>query len=128
MALVAIVDDSKLARAFAATSLKQAGHQVAEIEPTSLDQVMGELKELRPDLLVLDQLMPTFLGSSLVRACFEDAALAALKVVILTTQHDVDIEHRMENLGVHATLHKPITPSDLNKVVAELVQGQASPP
>jgi len=123
MALIAIVDDSRMARAFAAASLKQGGHEVAEVEPTSLGEVMAALKALKPTLLVLDQQMPTFSGSGLVRACFEDATLTSLKVVMLTAQHDGDLERRMDKLGVHAVLHKPISPLDLNQRVAKLLNG-----
>lgn len=123
MAVIAIVDDSRLARLFAAASLKQAGHEVTEIDPISLGQVMAILKGLKPVLLVLDQQMPTFSGSSLVRACFEDDGLSAVKVVMLTAHRDEDLEHRMLKLGVHAVLHKPISPVDLNQVVASLTDG-----
>ena len=123
MTLIAIVDDSRLARSFAATCLKQAGFEVAEVEPTSLSEVLEKLRVLGPSLLVLDQQMPTFSGSSLVRACFEDEALSSLKVVMLTAHHDGDMEIRMEKLGVHAVLHKPISPADLNKAVTELLRG-----
>ncbi len=120
MARIAIVDDSRLARAFAATSLKQAGHDVTEVDPVSLSQVMDTLRDLQPALLVLDQQMPAFSGSSLVRACFEDDALSAVKIVMLTAQRNEDLNHRMGKLGVHAILHKPITPVDLNQAVAKL--------
>ncbi len=120
MAIIAIVDDSRLARSFVAASLRQAGHSVAEVDPVSLQGVVDTLRELQPALLVLDQQMPTFSGSSLVRACFEDDALSRVKVLMLTAHHNEDLEHRMEKLGVHAVLHKPISPTDLNRVVATL--------
>jgi DNA-binding NarL/FixJ family response regulator len=128
MALIAIVDDSRLARSFATACLKQAEHEVVEVEPTCLSEVMGKLRELRPLVLILDQQMPTFSGSSLVRACFEDDALGDLKVVMLTAHHNEDLEIRMEKLGVHAVLHKPISPSDLNKAVAMLANGPEATP
>ncbi|NWJ39926.1 MAG: response regulator [Geothrix sp.] len=121
MAVIAIVDDSRLARSFVAASLKQTGHEVAEIEPVSLGQVLESLRDLRPELLVLDQQMPTFSGSSLVRACFEDDLLSTVKVMMLTAHRNEDLEHRMEKLGVHAVLHKPISPVDLNTAVAALI-------
>ena len=128
MALIAVVDDSQLARRFAATSLKSAGHEAVEIEPASLEQVMDTLRELKPAVLVLDQQMPTFSGSNLVRACLEDDTLSSLKVVMLTAHHDEELEHRMEKLGVHAVLHKPISPTGLNRVVATLTEDPESTP
>jgi DNA-binding NarL/FixJ family response regulator len=40
---------------------------------------------------------------------------------MLTAQRDEDLERRMEKLGVHAVLHKPVSPDELNKAVAALV-------
>jgi CheY-like chemotaxis protein len=128
VALIAVVDDSQLARRFAAASLKSAGHEVVEIEPASLEQVMDTLRELKPAVLILDQQMPTFSGSSLVRVCFEDHELSSLKVVMLTAHHDEEMERRMEKLGVHSVLHKPIGPLDLNRVVASLTEVPGSTP
>lgn len=121
MALVVIVDDSRMARAFAAASLRQGGQDVAEVDPTSLECVMDRLRVLKPAVLLLDQQMPGFPGSSLVRACFEDDALSSVKVVMLTAQRDEEMEHRMAKLGVHVVLHKPISPHDLNHCVVELL-------
>ena len=123
MALIAIVDDSRLARAFVAAALNRAGYEVAEVDPTSLDEVLEKLRDLKPEVLVLDEQMPNFLGSNLVRACFEDDALSPLKVVMLTAQHDRDLERRMGKLGVHASLHKPITPQVLSSCIERLLAG-----
>lgn len=128
MTLIAIVDDSRLARRFAAASLKHAGHAVAELEPTTLDEVMSALRVLQPGILVLDQQMPTFSGSNLVRACFEDDTLCSVKVVMLTAQRDEDLERRMEKLGVHAVLHKPVSPAELIKAVAALTTAPGGTP
>jgi CheY-like chemotaxis protein len=128
VALIAVVDDSLLARRFAAASLTSAGHEVVEIEPAGLDQVMDTLRELKPAVLVLDQQMPTFSGWNLVRVCFEDDALSSLKVVMLTAHHDEEMERRMEKLGVHSVLHKPIGPLDLNRVVTALTEDPGPTP
>lgn len=128
MALIAVIDDSQLARHFAAACLKSVGHEAVEIEPASLEQVMDRLRELNPEVLVLDQQMPTFSGSNLVRACFENDALSSLKVVMLTAHHDEEMERRMEKLGVHRVLHKPISPVDLNSAVATLIGAPGTAP
>jgi CheY-like chemotaxis protein len=121
MALIAIVDDSRLARHFAAACLKKDGHEVAEVEPTTIGEVMDQLRELQPALVMLDQQMPGFSGASLVRLCFQDEVLSAAKVVMLTAHHDEELEQRLEKLGVHSVLYKPISPADLSKAVAALV-------
>jgi response regulator RpfG family c-di-GMP phosphodiesterase len=41
---------------------------------------------------------------------------------MLTAQHDGEMEQRMTKLGVHVVLHKPITPHELNRSIAELIK------
>jgi CheY-like chemotaxis protein len=121
MALIAIVDDSKLARVYNAAALKKLGHELLEIEPISLFEVLGILKERRPDLMVVDYLMPGCPGPSLVRACHEDASLAGVKVVMLTAHHEEEIQTRLLNLGVQCVLHKPVDPKMLEDAVSRLL-------
>jgi CheY-like chemotaxis protein len=120
MALIAIVDDSKLARLFASAALSGAGFEIAEVEPSELAAVLQNLRRLQPDLLVVDHNMPAFAGPTLVRACFEDDLLSTLKVVMLTAHHDEEMRRRMEKLGIHAVLHKPISPQELIDTVARI--------
>ena len=121
MALIAIVDDSKLARVFNAAALKKLGHELLEIEPVSLFGVLGTLKETTPDVMIVDYLMPGCPGPSLIRACHEDASLASIKVIMLTAHHEEEILNRMVNLGVQHVLHKPVDPKVLEETVTQLL-------
>ena len=122
MALIAIVDDSKLARVFNAAALKKLGHELLEIDPVSLFEVLGILKERRPDVMIVDYLMPGCPGPSLVRACHEDATLASIKVVMLTAHHEDEIQGRLANMGVQHVLHKPVDPKVLEGAVTQLLE------
>ncbi len=122
MARIAVVDDSRMARAFAVGALAKAGHEAFEVEPTSLSEVMASLRTLRPDLILLDHMMPAFSGPSLVRACFEDSELGSVRVVMLSAHRMEDLEHRMAKLGVHAVLHKPVAPGELASGVAKALE------
>lgn len=125
MARIAVVDDSKLARVFAAAALKKAGHEVILIEPDSLQDALAALLAGRPDLLLLDQSMPAFQGPSLVRACFEHPDLAGIKVIILTALRDEAMTERMRKLGVACVLNKPILHEELTEAVERVL---ATPP
>ena len=59
MPRIAIVDDSRLARAFAAAALRAKGHEVVEIEPNSLFEILRVLREdaNRPQPLYLRSLL-----------------------------------------------------------------------
>lgn len=123
MVRIAIVDDSKLIRVFAAAALQKAGHEILQVEPDSFQNVLDTLIEWKPALIVLDQSMPAFQGPSLIRACFEHPELSTIKVLILTALHDEIMADRMKKLGVETILYKPIPYETLIEAVNRMLQG-----
>lgn len=123
MARIAIVDDSRLARVFAAGALRARGHEVIEVEPDSLFAVLKVLRDDPVDLLVMDLLMPECPGESLVRACREDAALQALPVLLLSAHRDDEALLRMQHHGISGFLLKPLDPATLVARVEEALAG-----
>lgn len=122
MALIAIVDDSRLARTFNAAALKRLGHDLLEVEPRSLGEVLGILRERRPKLLLMDYLMPECPGPQLVRACYEDPNLQGMQVVLLTAHREDDVRERLQDLGVKRILLKPVNPKVLEETVSQLLE------
>jgi CheY-like chemotaxis protein len=122
MPRIAIVDDSRLARAFAAAALRAKGHEVVEIEPNSLFEILRVLRETPVDLLVMDFLMPECPGETLVRACREDAALRDQPILILSAHRDDDSLVRMQQMGISGFLLKPVEASALAAKVAETLE------
>lgn len=123
MSRIAIVDDSRLVRAFAAAALRAKGHEALEVEPSSLFEVLKVLRESPVDLLLADFLMPDCPGESLVRACREDAALRDLPILIVSAHRDDASLIRMQQMGISGFLMKPIEASALADKVAETLAG-----
>lgn len=123
MPRIAIVDDSRLVRAFAAGALRAAGHEAVEVEPTSLFEVLKVLRESPVDLLVADFLMPECPGESLVRACREDAVLRELPVLVVSAHRDDVSLQRMQQMGISGFLLKPVDAPTLVAKVAEALEG-----
>lgn len=123
MARIAIVDDSRLVRAFAAGALRAQGHEAVEVEPASLFEVLKVLREAPVDLLLVDFLMPDCPGESLVRACREDAALRDLPILILSAHRDDISLQRLHQMGISGFLLKPMEASALAAKVAEALAG-----
>lgn len=121
MSRIAIVDDSRLVRAFAAAALRAKGHEALEVEPASLFEVLRVLRESPVDLLLADFLMPGCPGESLVRACREDAALRGLPILIVSAHRDDASLIRMQQMGISGFLMKPIEASVLADKVAEVL-------
>lgn len=124
MARIAIVDDSRLARTFAANALRGHRHEVREIEPTSLFNVMEALKAYQPDLVIVDYLMPLCPGLSLIRACTEDEHFKKIRIVVLTAHHEEEAISLLINMGVGLCLHKPVAPAVLVDAVEQVLAGR----
>jgi len=124
MGKIMIVDDSRLARTFTAACLRKQGHDVQEVDPTSIFDVLKAAKEALPDLLIMDFLMPNCPGTSLARVCHEDSDLRAMKVLVLTAHRDSDVTTRLLNMGVADVMFKPFEPQALVDTVASIL-GQA---
>jgi CheY-like chemotaxis protein len=117
MGRIMIVDDSRLARTFTAACLRKQGHEVQEVEPTSIFEVLKAVKEARPDLLIMDFLMPNCPGTSLARVCHEDPDLGPMRVLMLTAHRDEEVTRRLMNLGVAEVMFKPFEPQALADTV-----------
>jgi DNA-binding NarL/FixJ family response regulator len=123
MTRIAIVDDSRLVRAFVAGALRAKGNEVVEVEPSSLFEVLKVLRETPVDLLVADFLMPDCPGESLVRACREDHALLGLPILMLSAHRDDESLIRLQELGISGFLLKPVEAPVLVAKVAEALAG-----
>ncbi len=121
MARIAIVDDSRLARTFAASCLRKSGHEIVEIDPISIFEVLKNLRDNPPQLLLMDYLMPGCPGNSLVRACREDQALKEIPILVITAHRDEEIRERLERMGLLGFLHKPFEPQALQGEVERLL-------
>ena len=121
MGNIMIVDDSRLARTFTAACLRKDGHEIREVEPTSIFDVLKTVKESVPDLLIMDFLMPNCPGSSLARVCLEDPDLRSMRVLVLTAHRDDDVTARLKNLGVAEVMFKPFEPKALADTVAAIL-------
>lgn len=123
MARITVVDDHPSARLFAGACLKQGGHEVLELEPTCLYEVLGSLHGNPPDLLVTDLVMPGCSGMTLIRACREDPHLKHLKILLLTAHGDKRLARFLQFLGNIHYLRKPVAPQEFLECVECFLQG-----
>ena len=122
MARIAIVDDSRLARTFTRKCLDPLGHELIEIEPTSLFDVLSQLRETPPDLLLMDLLMPNCPGARLARTFCEDPRLKEVRILMVSAHRDEELQERLSRFGVDAFLLKPFEPQALVELVQDLLE------
>jgi CheY-like chemotaxis protein len=76
-------------------------------------------QETKPDLVILDMMIPGLAGVEVLRQLREDPATASIPVLALTAWHFMAEE--VSALGVEHFVVKPFDPEDLRRVVASLV-------
>ena len=80
---ILIVDDSRFLRLANERALVKAGHVV--ITASDGEEGLRLAQERKPDLVVLDMLLPKLSGPDVLRALRKDAETAAMPVMVLTS-------------------------------------------
>jgi len=111
--VVAVVDDSNLSRVYHSACLRKNGFRPVPIEPTDLMGTLAALESARPDLLLLDYLMPNFRGDALLRALRGSAGLSELPVVLVTAHHGDELQVLQAASECVEVLFKPVLAEDL---------------
>ncbi|HZW20965.1 response regulator [Noviherbaspirillum sp.] len=101
---VLVVDDDRKAVELARTHLHAAGYQV--VPAYGGRQGIALAKHRRPDLIVLDLMMPEVNGFDVVEALKDDPATRAIPVVILTAQQIAAEDRLLLNGHVQEIMQK----------------------
>jgi len=116
--LVLCADDDADIRALLTIRLERAGFRVAQAADG--DEALSLARELSPDVLVLDVMMPRLSGTEVLLALRGDEATAAIPVVLLSARaQEADVERGLE-AGGDAYLAKPFQAPELIEVVGRL--------
>ena len=120
--LVLCADDDADILSLLAIRLERAGFRVAQA--VDGEQALTLARELRPDVLVLDVMMPRLSGTEVLGALREDEATGAIPVVLLSARaQDADVERGLD-AGADAYLAKPFQAPELIEVVGRLARRQ----
>ncbi len=124
--IVLVVDDSAVTRALIRRTINLSGLPVDEIlEAGDGREAIVLLATRSVDVLITDINMPGMSGDELVRAVRADRELAAIPVLVVSTDGSHARRQVMEGLGVTGYLSKPFRPEDLRTQLAGLVRGAA---
>lgn len=120
-ARIVAADDEADIRRLVAFTLRRRGYVV--LEASSGDEALDLIRQERPDLAVLDVLMPGLSGIQVAEAMAEDPAMAAIPVILLSALGQVaDIKAGLQS-GARVYLTKPFAPPDLVASVANVLGG-----
>lgn len=125
MITVVLVDDQELVRTGLRTLVQHEGDITVVGEADSGRTGVWRVRELRPDVVLMDIRMPDVDGIEATRQIVADAALKDVKVLVLTT-FDED-EHVFEAIrsGAAGYLLKDVSPTDLRTAVRVVAAGES---
>ncbi len=107
---ILVVEDNVLMRKLFVRCLEEGGYTVVEAEDPRL--VIDLMRDVTPDLVVMDIVMPNVSGVELIKMIRADAALAATPVVAVTNLATPADKRRLTDAGFDAHVSKPIKPKD----------------
>jgi diguanylate cyclase (GGDEF)-like protein len=105
-ALVLVVDDDRLVRLMACTTLAQAGYRTVEA-PDGADALVA-FDEHQPDLVILDVMMPRLDGFETCRQLRDRRGGDRTPILMMTGRDDVAAIHRAFEAGATDFINKPI--------------------
>ncbi|MFJ9868974.1 response regulator [Streptomyces sp. NPDC101165] len=125
MIRVLLADDQSLVRAgFKALLDAQPDIEVAG-EAADGEEVLRRVRELRPDVVLMDIRMPRLDGLAATRRITGDAELKDVKVVMLTTFELDEYVFEAIRSGASGFLVKDTEPDELVRAVRAVVEGDA---
>jgi diguanylate cyclase (GGDEF)-like protein len=114
------VEDDGHQEAYLRTVLSSAGYEFRAVaEPARLE---AELAAFRPDLVLMDVMLPGVSGYDLVRSLRQDERYATVPVIILTTRGEMEARIEAAQAGGDEHLVKPVSPALLLSTVAARVE------
>ncbi|WP_321533200.1 response regulator [uncultured Desulfuromonas sp.] len=119
---VLVIDDSSTMRKIVSRSLRQAGLDFDEIlEAGDGQEALNLLENESVDLILSDINMPNMDGIEFLRQKKDNAAIAGIPVVMITTEGGSDIIGEAKALGAAGNIKKPFTPDKIEEVLGGLI-------
>ncbi|HOJ87509.1 MAG TPA: response regulator [Pseudothermotoga sp.] len=117
---VLVVDDSEVLRKIVSFNLVREGYSVDEARDGK--EALEKLQQAKPDLIILDIMMPYVDGFEVLRRIRKDPNLADIPVIMLTAKGGEDDPKTALELGANGFLTKPFSPLKLLEEVRRVIK------
>jgi CheY-like chemotaxis protein len=116
MAKILIVDDEPAIRFLITATLEDEGYELFEAVDGREAALL--VKDVQPDLIILDVMMPGLTGYELCARLKQDPATQEIVIIMLTAKGQEQDRRYSEQAGADYYLRKPFSPMELNGLVA----------
>jgi len=123
MRTVLVADDERTIRTLVAAVLDQGG--VRTIEAADGTEALDMARRHRPDVVLLDILMPNMNGIDVCRQIRAERALSRTPVIMLTACGQESDQERGQKAGANAFIVKPFSPAVLLQTVLTALSRRA---
>lgn len=114
---ILIVDDSPTERHFLGELLTKNGFQIITLE--SGEEAVARTKEIMPDLILMDVVMPGMNGFQATRTITRDEATKNIPIIMCTSKNQETDMVWAKRQGATEYVVKPVDPQELlNKIAA----------
>ncbi|HYL82183.1 MAG TPA: response regulator [Candidatus Acidoferrum sp.] len=119
------IDDDRLVLGICTGALEERGYRVV-MATHGLAGIEAARKE-RPDLILLDIMMPDMDGFEVCESLRAEPDLRRTPIVLLTAMNKPDLESKGADAGATLTLRKPFSPDLVVRTVEDLLGRKAIP-
>lgn len=106
------VDDEVILQKVVRISLEKLGGFTVAVAGSG-EEALAAIPAFRPDLILLDVMMPGMDGPDTLAALRADSATSRLPVIFITAKAQAEEIERFHGLGVADVITKPFEPADL---------------
>jgi pilus assembly protein CpaE len=117
---ILIVDDDPIVIQITAKVLAAAGYEV--FKATDGPEALKQVDDIRPDLIILDVMMPEINGYEVCRRLRAKPSTAHLPIMMLTAQESLEEKVRGFEAGADDYMTKPFQPAELQARVKVLLR------
>ena len=118
---VLVCDNEEPLRALVAAALAPAGYRI--VEARDGEETLRLARTERPDLILLDMMMPVLSGVEVLGELRADAALSRTPVIMLTARAQASDRAAAARAGADEFVTKPFSPRHLARIVDEMLDG-----
>lgn len=118
-AKILIIDDDESNRKLLEVLVQADGHSAISAADGEVGIALANAE--RPDVILLDLMMPGLDGFEVVRRLKKNTATASLPIIVVTALYDVASRQRIATWGADGVIMKPVDRWELSQRIAKLL-------